>query len=31
MEILGERPVWSMSGGEMVSSLDATYAEIARL
>jgi hypothetical protein len=31
MEILGERPVWSMSGGEMVSALDATYAEIARL
>ncbi|HEY3557619.1 MAG TPA: DUF222 domain-containing protein [Kribbella sp.] len=31
MEILGERPVWSMSGGEMVSTLDATYAEIARL
>jgi hypothetical protein len=31
MEVLGERPVWSMSGGEMVSSLDATYAEIARL
>jgi hypothetical protein len=31
MEILGERPVWSMSGGEMVSALDAAYAEIARL
>jgi hypothetical protein len=31
MEILGERPVWSMSGGEMVSTLDATYAELARL
>ncbi|MGW6200063.1 DUF222 domain-containing protein [Kribbella sp. NPDC055110] len=31
MEILGERPVWSMSGGEMVSALDATCAEIARL
>lgn len=31
MEILGERPVWSMGGGEMVSALDATYAEIARL
>ncbi|TDO59063.1 uncharacterized protein DUF222, partial [Kribbella sp. VKM Ac-2571] len=31
MEILGERPVWSMSGDEMVSTLDATYAEIARL
>lgn len=31
MEILGERPVWSMSGGEMVTALDATNAEIARL
>ncbi|MGY4769158.1 DUF222 domain-containing protein [Kribbella sp. CWNU-51] len=31
MEILGERPVWSMSGGEMLSSLDAAFAEIARL
>jgi hypothetical protein len=31
MEILGERPVWSMSGGEMVSTLDDTYGEIARL
>ena len=31
MEILGERPVWSMSGSEMVSSLDAAFAEIARL
>jgi hypothetical protein len=31
MEILGARPVWSMSGGEMLSSLDATFAEIARL
>jgi hypothetical protein len=31
MEILGERPVWSMSGSEMLSSLDAVYAEIARL
>ncbi|GAA3102563.1 hypothetical protein JOF29_003404 [Kribbella aluminosa] len=31
MEILGERPVWSMSGAEMVSTLDAAYAEIARL
>ncbi|WP_329000527.1 HNH endonuclease [Kribbella sp. NBC_00709] len=31
MEILGERPVWSMSSGEMVSTLDATHAEIARL
>ncbi|MGY4772731.1 DUF222 domain-containing protein [Kribbella sp. CWNU-51] len=31
MEILGQRPVWSMSGSEMLSSLDAAYAEIARL
>ena len=31
MEILGQRPVWSMSDGEKVSSLDAAYAEIARL
>ncbi len=31
MEILGERPVWSMSGSEMLSSLDAAFAEIARL
>jgi hypothetical protein len=31
MEILGQRPVWSMSGGDMLSTLDAAYAEIARL
>ncbi len=31
MEILGERPVWSMNGSEMLSSLDAAFAEIARL
>ncbi len=31
MEILGERPVWSMTGSEMLSSLDAAFAEIARL
>ncbi|MEU4290187.1 DUF222 domain-containing protein [Kribbella sp. NPDC026596] len=31
MEFLGERPVRSMSGDEMLSSLDATFAEIARL
>ncbi|GAA1598540.1 hypothetical protein GCM10009804_63860 [Kribbella hippodromi] len=31
MKVLGEQPVWSMSGGEMVAALDATYAEIARL
>jgi len=31
MEILGARPVWSMSDSEKLSSLDATYAEIARL
>ncbi|MGY4767908.1 DUF222 domain-containing protein [Kribbella sp. CWNU-51] len=31
MEILGQRPVWSMSGSDMLSTLDATYAEIARL
>jgi hypothetical protein len=31
MKILGERPVWSMSGSEMLSCLDAAYAEMARL
>jgi hypothetical protein len=31
MEILGERPLWSMSDSEKLSSLDAAYAEIARL
>ncbi|MFI7062495.1 DUF222 domain-containing protein [Kribbella sp. NPDC050124] len=31
METLGERPVWSMSGGEMLSTLDTLEAELARL
>ncbi|WP_410791708.1 DUF222 domain-containing protein [Kribbella sp. C-35] len=31
MVILDERPVWSMSGGEKLSALDAAHAEIARL
>ena len=31
MELLGERPVWSMSGSEMLSTLDALDAELARL
>jgi hypothetical protein len=31
MTILDERPVWSMSGGEKLSALDAAHAEIARL
>ncbi|MEU8223520.1 DUF222 domain-containing protein [Kribbella sp. NPDC048915] len=31
MELLGERPAWSMSGGELLSTLDALEAEIARL
>lgn len=31
MELLGERPVWSMSGGEMLSTLDALDVELARL
>ncbi len=30
MELLGERPVWSMSGSEMLSTLDALDAELAR-
>jgi hypothetical protein len=31
MELLGERPGWSMSGGELLSGLDAVEAELARL
>ncbi|TCC19912.1 HNH endonuclease signature motif containing protein [Kribbella sindirgiensis] len=31
MELLGERPVWSMSGGELLSELDVLDAEIAQL
>ncbi|WP_432892102.1 DUF222 domain-containing protein [Kribbella sp. CA-245084] len=31
MELLGERPVWSMGGGELLSTLDALDAEIARM
>jgi hypothetical protein len=31
MEFLGERPAWSMSGGELLSTLDALDAAIARL
>ncbi|WP_277875091.1 HNH endonuclease signature motif containing protein [Kribbella antiqua] len=31
MELLDERPVWSMSGGELLSTLDTMKAEIARL
>ncbi|MEV0801200.1 DUF222 domain-containing protein [Kribbella sp. NPDC050281] len=31
MEILGERPVWSMSDSEKLSTLDAVVAEVARL
>src|SRR3954454_8763187 len=31
MEILGERPVWSMSDSEKLSALDAVFAETARL
>jgi Domain of unknown function (DUF222)/HNH endonuclease len=31
MKLLDERPVWSMSGGEKLSALDAVNAEIARL
>ena len=30
MELLGERPVWSMSGSELLSTLDALEAEAAR-
>src|SRR5215211_2359453 len=31
MELLGERPVWSMSGSETLSALDQVDAELARL
>ncbi|MFI6676577.1 DUF222 domain-containing protein [Kribbella sp. NPDC050470] len=31
MELLGERPVWSMSGSEMLSTLDTLEAELVRL
>src|SRR3954453_6172113 len=31
MELLGERPTWSMSGSEMLSTLDQLDAELARL
>ncbi|MEV0790672.1 DUF222 domain-containing protein [Kribbella sp. NPDC050459] len=31
MELLGERPAWSMSGGELLSTLDTVEAELARL
>jgi len=31
MELLGERPVWSMSGSELLTTHDAVDAEIARL
>ncbi|TCC45820.1 DUF222 domain-containing protein [Kribbella capetownensis] len=31
MELLGERPVWSMSGAERLATLDALEAELARL
>ncbi|MEV6271223.1 DUF222 domain-containing protein [Kribbella sp. NPDC051936] len=31
MELLGERPVWSMGGGELLSTLDTLEAELARL
>jgi hypothetical protein len=31
MELLGERPAWSMSGGELLSTLDLLDAELARL
>ncbi|MET9311511.1 DUF222 domain-containing protein [Kribbella sp. NPDC003505] len=30
MELLGERPVWSMSGSELLSTLDEVEAELAR-
>ncbi|MET9311086.1 DUF222 domain-containing protein [Kribbella sp. NPDC003505] len=30
MELLGERPVWSMSGSELLSTLDTLEAELAR-
>ncbi|TCO51390.1 HNH endonuclease [Kribbella antiqua] len=31
MELLGERPVWSMSGAEMLTALDALQAELTRI
>ncbi|MEV6270355.1 DUF222 domain-containing protein [Kribbella sp. NPDC051936] len=31
MELLGERPAWSMGGGELLSTLDALETELARL
>ncbi|MGW5189283.1 DUF222 domain-containing protein [Kribbella sp. NPDC004138] len=31
MELLGERPTWSMSGSELLSTLDTLEAELARL
>ncbi|MGW5193154.1 DUF222 domain-containing protein [Kribbella sp. NPDC004138] len=31
MELLGERPAWSMSGSELLSTLDTVEAELARL
>jgi len=31
MEVLGQRPVWSMNGSEIESLLDAAYAERDRL
>ncbi|MGW5195687.1 DUF222 domain-containing protein [Kribbella sp. NPDC004138] len=31
MELLGERPAWSMSGSELLSTLDSVEAELARL
>ncbi|MEV6266393.1 DUF222 domain-containing protein [Kribbella sp. NPDC051936] len=31
MELLGERPAWSMSGSELLSTLDTLEAELARL
>jgi hypothetical protein len=30
MELLGERPVWSLSGGELLSELDTLDAELAQ-
>lgn len=31
MELLGERPVWSMGGSELLSTLDTLDAAIARM
>ena len=31
MDLLGERPAWSMSGSELLSTLDTLEAELARL